>query len=236
MTTASSVPATIRSMSDLSRSALVGFRTKLSVEPPDADGADGRVERDERAGQRDGGAVDGQDVGVVLAVGREDEGDDLRLVVEALGEERPDGPVDQPGGQDLLLGRPALALEPAAGDASRGVGVLAVVDGQREEIGVLLRLLVEDGGGEDDGVAEADDGGAVGLLGELADLDVEGLRADGDGDLVDHGLVPFLSIGVGGRPSGRRWRAKPAAVGRGGRRSGAATDYFRRPRRSISLW
>ena len=105
---------------------------ELAVEPADADRADGRVERDGRAGQGDGGAVDREDVGVVLAVGREDEGDDLRLVVEALRKERPHGPVDQARGQDLFLGRPAFALEPAAGDPARGVGRLAVVDGQRE--------------------------------------------------------------------------------------------------------
>ncbi len=170
----------MRSMSDLSRSALVGLSTNLPSMRPTRTAPTGEWNGIERAGQRRGGAVDGEDVGVVLAVGREDERDDLRLVVEALREEGPHGTVDQARGQDLLLGRPALALEPAAGDPAGGVGVLAVVDGQREEVGVLLGLLGEDGGGEHDGVAEADDGGAVGLLGELADLDLEGLRCRGE--------------------------------------------------------
>ena len=162
---------------------------ELPVEPSHAHGADRRVEGNGRAGQGDGRPVDGQDVGVVLAVGREDERDDLGLVVEALGKQRPHRPVDEARGQDLLLGGPALPLEPAAGDPSRGVRGLAVVDGQGEELGVLLGLLVEDGRGQHDRVAVAHDGGAVGLLGELADLDVEGLVSDGNGDLVDHGGI-----------------------------------------------
>ena len=81
------------------------------------------------------------------------------------------------------VGRPSRLNQPP-GDAPGGVGVLAVVDGQGEEVGVLLRLLGEDGGDQDDGVAVADDGGAVGLLGELADLDVERERPERNGCLV----------------------------------------------------
>jgi len=47
--------------------------------------ARGRAGRDRVDGERRGGSIDREDVGVVLAVGREDEADDLRLVVEALG-------------------------------------------------------------------------------------------------------------------------------------------------------
>ena len=168
-----------------------GVEDELAVETPDADRADGRVERDGRAGQGHGGPVDREDVGVVLAVGGEDESDDLGLVVEALRKQRPHGPVDQSRGQDLFLRRPSFTLEPAAGDPARGVGRLPVVDGQGKELGVLLRLLVEDGRGEHDRVAEADHGGAVRLLGEFADLDVEGFGPEGDGDLVDHSGALF---------------------------------------------
>ena len=65
----------------------------------------------------DRGAVDGEDVGIVLAVGREAEGDDLGLGVVAFGEQGAQRAVDQAGGDDLLLGRPPLALEEAARDA-----------------------------------------------------------------------------------------------------------------------
>ena len=59
-----------------------------------------------------------EDVGVVLQVVAENGDDDLRLVVEAVGEQRADRPVDQAGGQRLLLGRTAFALE----DSRRGSG------------------------------------------------------------------------------------------------------------------
>ena len=189
-----------------------------------------------RAGQRDGGAVHREDVGIVLAVGREDEGDDLRLVVEALGEERPDGPVDQARGQDLLLRRAAFALEPAAGDPPAGVGVLAVVDGEGEEVGVLLGLLVEDGGRQHDGVAVPNDRGAVGLLGELADFDVEGFRAPMGIEIwCFMTVVPCKSVEAAKRecppPVGRtRPGCGPSPCAR------RRPDYLRSPRRSMSLW
>ena len=79
----------------------------------------------------------------------------------------------------------AFALEEAAGDPSGRVGVLAVVDGQRQEVarhGARLHA----GGGEDDGIAEADDARAVGLFGDVAGLERKTLRADLDGSLRFH--------------------------------------------------
>ena len=76
--------------------------------------------------------------------------------------------------------RLALALEEAAGNASRGVGVFLVVDGERQEVDALARVGGRAGGDEDHGVARADDDRAVGLLGEPAGLDGDGLTADGD--------------------------------------------------------
>ena len=69
---------------------------------------------------------------------------DLDLVAESVREQRTDRPVDQARDQRLVLGRPTLALEEAAGDLSGGEALLLVVDGQREEI--LARL---DGPGAD---------------------------------------------------------------------------------------
>ena len=62
-------------------------------------------------------------------------GDDhLGLVAPAIDEQRTDRAVDQTGDQRLLLGRPAFALEIAAGNAARGVGLFLIVDGQRQEV------------------------------------------------------------------------------------------------------
>ena len=102
-----------------------------AVDQPDADARDRLVERDLSQRQRGRRAGDGQHVGVVFGVGRQYERDDLRLVAPARGEERPDGSVDQPARQYLLLGRPAFALEEPAGNAPRRVRVFTVVDGQR---------------------------------------------------------------------------------------------------------
>ena len=65
---------------------------------------------------------------------RENGDDDLRVVLVAFGEERADRPVDQARDQRLALGRPALALEIAAGNAAGREGLLLVVDGEREEV------------------------------------------------------------------------------------------------------
>ena len=106
---------------------------ELVVDQADAHAGDGLLERNLRDGQRRRGAGDGEHVGVVVGVGRHDHRDDLRLVAPAGGEERPDRAVDQPAGEHFLFGRLALALEEAAGDASRGVGVFAVVHRERAE-------------------------------------------------------------------------------------------------------
>ena len=132
----------------------------LVVDHADAHAGDGLLERNLRDGQRRGGAGDRQDVGVVLGVGGHQERDDLRLVAPAGREERPDRPIDQPAGEDFLFRGLAFALEEAAGNASRRIGVFAVVDRQRQEVDVA-RACRARGGDEHHGVARADDHRAV---------------------------------------------------------------------------
>ena len=64
------------------------------------------------------------------------------LVHEAFWEQRPDGPVNQPAGEDFLLRRAPLALDEAAGKFSRGVSVFAIIDSEREERGVGLGFFI----------------------------------------------------------------------------------------------
>ena len=59
----------------------------------------------------------------------------LHFVVEPLGKQRPDRPVDQAAGERFLHRRPAFALEEAAGELAGRGGPLAIVAGQREEVG-----------------------------------------------------------------------------------------------------
>ena len=86
--TASRVPATTRSSSLSASWLLVGLVTNSPLDAADADRADGAHERDLADAERRRGAVEGQDVGIVLLVGREDRQDDLDVVVVALREER----------------------------------------------------------------------------------------------------------------------------------------------------
>ena len=59
---------------------------------------------------------------------------DLDFVDVAGREERPDGAVDEPRGENFLGGGPAFALDEAAGELAGGVGLFAVIDGEGEEV------------------------------------------------------------------------------------------------------
>ena len=113
----------------------------LAVDVADARGADRAVERNAADGERGARADQRGDVGRDLGVERHHVDDHLHLVVEAFGKERPQRPVDQPRGQRLELARAAFALEEAAGDLAGGIGLLDVVDGQREEVLAGLGFL-----------------------------------------------------------------------------------------------
>ncbi len=72
---------------------------------------------------------------------------------EILGEQRPDRAIDLTRREDLLLARPPLPLEEAARDLAGRVGLLAVLDRQREE-GQLRRLVIDDHRRQHAGLAE----------------------------------------------------------------------------------
>jgi hypothetical protein len=81
-------------------------------------------------------------------------------------------PSGKSGRIDLVVRWARLALDEAAGDLPRGVGLLAVLDRQREER--KRTLVLADGDRRDDhGLAELDDGGPGGLLRHSARLDDE---------------------------------------------------------------
>ncbi len=109
---------------------------EVAVDLADAHRADGRGERDVGDHERGGRAVHRQDVVRVDVVDRQRDRDELRLEAPALGEQRPDRPVDHAGGQRALLPRAALALEERAGDLAGGVHPLLDVHRQREEVDV----------------------------------------------------------------------------------------------------
>jgi hypothetical protein len=183
------------------------------VPVPDAHGPHRVLERDVGDVERGGRADDGERVRVVLEVGREQQADHLRLAGVALGEERPQRPVDHPRGEDLLLVRAALALEEAAGDLAARVVVLAVVHRQGQEVDPDPRLLLRARRGEDDRVAQPHHRGPVGLLRDLARLDREGVVAERQLEFLHHCLGSLA--GVIARIS---WEARSAPRRRARRR------------------
>ena len=142
-----------------------GIDDELSVDLADAHRADRSEERNVGKRERGRGAVDAEHVGIVTAVGREHEGDDLRLALESLGEHGTHRAIDLAAGEHFALAHAAFALDEAAGKASAGVGVFAVIDGEGKEIDALAGIGVRGRGGEHDVIAQADYGRAVGLLG-----------------------------------------------------------------------
>ena len=153
--------------------ALVGSRVKhvLTVDVADACAADGAEERQARERQRGRRADHRDHVGVVLEVVRQHRADDLGLVLEALGEERPDGPVDEARDERFLLARAPLALEEAARDLARGRGLLLVVDGEREKVEADPWLALRDRGAQHHRLAIARQDGAVGLARDAPGLE-----------------------------------------------------------------
>ena len=152
----------------------------LAVDEAHAHAGNRPGEGDARERERRRRAGDREDVAVVIGIGGDDKRDDLRLVPPAGREEWPDRPVDEPARQDFLLGRFAFALEEATRNPSRGVGVFAVVNRQRQEIDAFARVGRSAGRDEHHGVAGAHDDRAVGLFREAAGFDRQGVPTDRD--------------------------------------------------------
>ena len=156
----------------------------LVVDQSDANGAYRVVEGDVGEHERSRCAVDREDVGVVLLVGRENVGDDLGLVEVPRREERPQRPVGQAAGDDLLLRGASLALEEAAREATRRRGVLAVVDGEGQKA-ARCAVRRHAGGGQHDRLAELHGAGTVGLPGHAPGF-------QGDGGVPDRDVLGEL--------------------------------------------
>ena len=187
-------------------------RDQLALDQPDAYGADGPVERDTRQTEGGRGAVYRQDVRVVLQVTRDHQADDLHLVLESVGKQGPDRPVDEARRQRLLLDGRALSLEVAAGDSAAGVGALAVLHGQRKEVLRFLRALGGDARRQHHRATVPDDDGAVRLLGHFAGLDGHGQAVDLDFHSMGHAKnCPRVSAGIRRTPCGGG--AEPARLG-----------------------
>ena len=155
-----------------------GVGDEFAGDASDAQRAERAVPGDIAHAQGGGSADDGEDVRIVFAVGAEEDALDLDFVEPAFGKERADGAVGQAAGEDFLFRGASFAFEVAAGEFAGGGGFFAVIHREREEILAGLGLAGGDGGDEDDGFAELDGDGAVGLFGEFAGFDDDLIGAD----------------------------------------------------------
>src|SRR5690606_33690684 len=117
---------------------------------------------------------------------------DLDLVHEPVREERADGAVDLAGREDLLLARPALALDEAARDLPRSVRTLAILDRQREERQRRRRVLHRRRT-QDHRLAVLDDARAVRLPGHATGLQDQTTAGELSLDSTHFRLSPFLT-------------------------------------------
>ena len=146
-------------------------RDELAIDATDAHRADRTGEWNVGNAERGRGAVDRENIGIVLAIGAEQNRNDLRVVKITRREERPERPIGHARSERFLFGRPAFAFEIAAGKLADRRCFFAVIDGEREPILPLLDLGGGDRADEDHGVAAGDNDGAVGELGDFAGFD-----------------------------------------------------------------
>ena len=144
----------------------------LVLDPSDAHAGDRAVPGNAARCQRIRGRHQSQHIRVILLVARNDVDVDLDFVLEAVGEERPDGPVDDAGCQDFVIVRAPLSLDEAAGDLSRGIGLFPVLDQEREKAEGGFPVA-HGHGGQDHGVTERDNGASGSLLRHAPGLDDE---------------------------------------------------------------
>ena len=154
---------------------------ELAGNPSDADGGDRTSPRN--IGDHEGGrgAVEGEDIGIILAVGAEEDGDDLGVVVVAFGKEGTQRAIDHPAGKDFFFGRAAFAAEVASGDATDGGGFFFVFDGEGEEVLAVFDFGGGNGGNDNDGFTHSDEGSAVGEFGKFSGFDGKVAIADTGG-------------------------------------------------------
>src|SRR6202795_1678630 len=200
--------------------AVCGIGDEAAFHQTDAHGADRAEKRNVGEGQGSRSGVDTTNIGIVFRVGGEDEGDDLRLALETLGEHRTNRPVNLTAGENLALAHTPFALDKAAGNASAGIGVLAVVDGEGKEVDSGAGLGIGGRGGEDYVFAEAHNGRAAGLLGKFSSFNREVFSAcDFDGNFCGFRLHNSSFVWAEGHARGHGVRVDRRMPGGGWERT-----------------
>ena len=123
-----------------------------------------------------------QHIGIVLAIGAEQDALHLDLIIPTAREQRPDWPVDQPAGKDFLLRRTPFAFEVAPGELARRGCFFAVIHSQGKEILTRFGLGGGDRGHQYDGFPHLDAYGPIGLFGQFTRFNMNLFVAHLDGD------------------------------------------------------
>ncbi len=147
-----------------------GVADILPVDTAHPRAGNGYLEGNARYLQCDGCPQHGGHIGIVFIVQGQYGGDQLRFIAVPVREERPDGPVDDPGSQDFPLVGSSFPFEKTAGNLSRRKCHLLVVHGQRHEVQPFPAALRRHHGDEDHRVSVCDEHTAVGLAGHIVDL------------------------------------------------------------------
>ena len=168
------------------RDPLVGVLA-VTRDEREAHAGDRTRERQTRDLGRQRRGVDRERVVELARSDREHGDDDLDLVAEAVDERRAQRPVDQTADEDRLGRGAALTTEERAGDLARGVRALFDVDGQREEVEALARVLAGAGRREEHRLlVEVRGDGALRLLRETAGFEPD--RAGAETSVVEDGF------------------------------------------------
>ena len=80
-----------------------------------------------------------ENAGIMIWIRREHEGNNLSLITKACREQWPQRAVNHAAGDDFLVRWTCLTLDIAAGKSTCRVGVLAVIDGEREKVDSFTR-------------------------------------------------------------------------------------------------
>ena len=153
---------------------LGGVHDDLAVHIAHLQAADGAGPGDVGVGQAGGHADHGGHLGGAVPVQAHDGGGDHHVVAEVIGEQGPDGPVDDAAGQNGGQRGLPLTAQEGAGDTAHGVQLLLKIHAQREEVDAVPGTGGAGHGHQHGGLAIGDHGGSAGQLGHLAHVDGQG--------------------------------------------------------------
>ena len=119
----------------------------------------------------------GEDIRIVLLIGRENVEVNLHLIHESLGEQRPKRPIDQTRCENFLGSGAALALHEPAGELPGRRSPLAVINLKWKEIDPFA-WICPNHRAKDDSVAVLHGDRTIRQLGESSSFNRESLSAD----------------------------------------------------------